>query len=754
MWTGFGRLRKLRGRSLREIGGRGAQEFSKLGERVFGSQAAEMSDDALLQEFVSSFRAGDAETTAQSLLERVRASLSPQNALQRQGPFSWLAGRNEIAAIIERRFPSERRDLLERAGRVIEGRFDLFGLTGISFGNPIDWQLEPISGRRAPLDHWSRVDYLTPEIAGDKKITWELNRHGHFVALGQAYYLTGDERYAEAFARQAGAWMDANPPKRGINWASSLELAFRCIAWLYALHLLAGSRLLTPMFVLRLLKFIVAQGRHVERYLSYYFSPNTHLTGEALGLFYLGVTLPELRRADTWRETGLRILLEQLPLHVRADGVYFEQATYYHRYTTDFYTHLYALARACRIKLPPTVEEKLALLLDHLMWITRPDGTSPYLGDDDGGRLVSLGARKADDFRDTLATGAALLGRGDWKHVAGQAAIETLWLLGPEGLARYDEIEPVPPHKQSFAFRDSGFLVMRDGWEQGSSYVVVDCGPHGALNCGHSHADALAFEFAAQGTTWLVDPGTYTYTGDARLRDWFRSTEAHNTATLDGQSQSMPSAPFSWSHIANARQLEFIAGDSLDYFAGRHDGYRRLADPVTHERSFLLVKAAGEFSIPSYLVIRDAFLARDRHSYQAFFHFTPECLVSATGNRLEASHANGNRLTVAGFGSAPLRASVEERWVSRCYGQRQHAPVGVVTFEGKGIQELFSFVIPSDAVSVQLSSTGRAFHVIAGESADTLTFADGQISHVRRIKKDVVRACLNLSSPLFGKDAL
>ena len=48
---------------------------------------------------------------------------------------------------------------------------------------------------------------------------------------------------------------------------------------------------------LRLLKFLEVSARHVERYLSTYFSPNTHLTGEALGLLYIGTQFPELAGA-------------------------------------------------------------------------------------------------------------------------------------------------------------------------------------------------------------------------------------------------------------------------------------------------------------------------------------------------------------------------------------------------------------------------------------------------------------------------
>src|SRR5262249_49702634 len=153
-------------------------------------------------------------------------------------------------------------------------------------------------------------------------------RHAHFVTLGQAYWLSGDHRYVEAFVTQASSWIDSNPSGMGIGWSASLDVSFRAIAWLWTLYLCADSETLSPVDITRIVKSLIEHGCHIEKYLSYYFSPNTHLTGEALGLFYLGVALPELRRARQWRMLGLRILIEQLPKHVRSDGVYFEQASY------------------------------------------------------------------------------------------------------------------------------------------------------------------------------------------------------------------------------------------------------------------------------------------------------------------------------------------------------------------------------------------------------------------------------------------
>ena len=738
MSSSIAQVKKLRGKSLREIRVRGKQELTKLGERVLRSGTTEMSDSALLEQINPAARNGSAEGTARLILESIRAGLrSNERKAARPTIFAHLARRAEIIETIEQRFAREREALINRAERAINGEFDLLGLKNVSFGSPIDWHLEPTSGKRASLDHWSAIDYLNPDVAGDKKITWELNRHSHFVTLGQAYFLTGDERYAASFVSQANSWMDANPPNLGINWSSSLELAFRSIAWLWALHLFASSERLTPRFMLRLLKHLAAHGRHIESYLSHYFSPNTHLTGEALGLFYLGAALPEMSRAARWRETGLQILIEQLPAHIQRDGVYFEQSTYYQRYTTDFYIHLVALAGRAEARLPREVKERLALSLDYLMWITRPDGTSPLVGDDDGGRLIKLSAREADDFRDTLATGAALMCRGDWKYVAGGAAVETLWLLGPGALARFDGIKAAPPVEQSRGFVDGGHFVMRDGWNDRSSYLFIDCGPHGARNCGHAHADALSFEIASEGSSWIVDPGTFTYTGDRRLRDYFRTTEAHNTVTVDDQPQSVSAGPFSWNHIARSSPSKLIVEDSFCYFEGSHNGYERLSDPVTHARSVMFVKEGHQDNetgeqqpaMPSYAVIRDEFKASKQHRYAARFHFSAPCSAEASGNIVKASRSCGKELNIFSFARAETKTRIEEGSVSRVYGERLPAPVAVIEAEAEGNSELMTFITPGKkSLSIKREASqggGSVYRISRGKVFDVALIGDG-----------------------------
>ena len=670
------KLQKLKNASFQELRERAAQKVSALSERHGLSDLAKLPSDTRFAEL-----------------------LKPKSI---STFFPGLHDSQSTSAIFKTRWPEMAQRLIEKADRITAGKFDLLGFKQLSFGDPIDWHLEPTSGKRIPLVHWSKLDYLDSDVAGDKKVTWELNRHQYFVTLGQAYWLTKDERFAQIVVKHLDSWMDANPPKLGINWTSSLEVAFRSMSWLWAFHFFKSSPSLNTETTKRALKFLYLNARHLESYLSTYFSPNTHLTGEALGLFFLGTLLPEFKEAKRWQDLGARILVEQLATHVRSDGVYFEQTSYYHRYTTDFYLQFLLLARANHFDLPRQVEESLVLLLDHLMYITRPDGTTPLFGDDDGGRLTMLDDRAANDFRATLAVGAAVFSRGDYKFVADGAAESLLWLLGDEGLDRYEAIEANPPAETSKAFREGGYFVMRDGWTRESNYLLFDCGPHGSLACGHAHADALSIDVAARGKTALVDPGTYTYTGSKELRDWFRSSHAHNTATVDDKSSSISAGAFSWNTIALCSLRQWISEDLYDFVSGEHDGFKNLESPATVIREILFLK-------PDYWVVRDTLLSSDSHQVDVRFNTDPKV-----------------NLQIQCFGNGQF---VEENgWVSHCYGQKE--PAKVLNFSGvcRGGDSVYTFLLPGTGSQVNTMpvENGDGFEVFHGNTRDLVIIQSGK----------------------------
>ena len=317
-----------------------------------------------------------------------------------------------------------------RADRAVDGVFDLLGHERVAVGSSIDWHRDPSSGTRAPMRHWSRIAYLDPAVVGDYKLLWELNRHQHFVTLGQAYAYSGDSRYAKAFASQLAGWIRTNPPRIGVNWASSLEVSYRAIAWLWALQLFADAPELTDELLLTALESLRHHASHIERYLSTYYSPNTHLTGEALGLLYIGTALPLFTAAERWRTVGWSILREQLFRQVRGDGTYFEQALYYHRYTVDIFHHALLLADANGGlgSVGYATLERLDEFLVH--------AASRRHGPADRRRRrrtpAEAGRPPTHDVRPTLATAAVMFGGATCGTPAAMRRA-SLWLLGPAG---------------------------------------------------------------------------------------------------------------------------------------------------------------------------------------------------------------------------------------------------------------------------------------------------------------------------------
>ena len=725
--TLFGKLSQM---SVAEARVRAFQHLYKLAERRGWSRRGILPTDEGLLNQLCGLKDLVGIQSSQRLLQYFR---------ERKHPVFFSSFRKQQTTVDALRihWPDAEKQIVECADRIVAGRFDLLGYSDLNYGDPPNWLLEPISAKVAPLSHWSRIDYLNPDVAGDKKIVWELNRHQYFVKLGQAYWLTGDEKYACCFVKHLESWMDGNPPKLGINWASSLEIAFRSIAWLWALHFFKYSDTLTPAVLSRALKFLLVNARHLETYLSTYFSPNTHLTGEALGLFYLGTLLPEFREAERWRTTGRKILVDQLEHHVRPDGVYFEQSSYYHRYTTDFYTHFVILSRLNDHRLHPVVEEKLQLLLDHLMYITRPDGTTPLVGDDDGGRLITLDRRPVNDYRAALSNGAALFGRGDYKFVAGGPSEETLWLLGDEGVRDYQDTIPVEPPSQSFAFADGGFYVMRDGWNSNANYLLFDCGPHGVMKGGHAHADALAMEVSANGQSTLDDSGTFTYTGSQKERDAFRGSESHNVLLVDGEQSSVPDGPFSWKSTANSKALSWITRPRFDFVGGQHDGYTRLPDPVVHTRSILFLKR-------DYWIVRDYVTASEAHKFDLRFHFAPECNPQLTSERRAFQSVTTAQGGNSGLDIVTLAEGVwrrEDDWVSHCYGDREMAPVWTFSAVSKGNTELTTLLLPNADLCGQRARVreveaigGRAFEILKDSCRDVVLLRDPKARRIQTVR--------------------
>ena len=586
-----------------------------------------------------------------------------------------------------RYFAGAEGSIIDRADHISEGIFSLLGFDDLRFGGRVpDWHFDPVSGKRSPLLHWTRISELSSEVTGDKKIIWELNRHQYFATLGQAYWLSNDEKYAVTFVEHIESWMDKNPPKKGVNWLSSLEIAFRSISWIWAFYFFKDSPNFTPDLFVRMLKYLYSNGRHIETYLSTYYSPNTHLTGEALGLYFLGTYLPEMEDSARWKRDGYQILIDALEFQVRPDGSYCEQSSHYLRYTTDFYCNLLLLLCLAKAEVDPKLLTKLNQLFNYMLHITQPSGEAPNFGDDDGGRFYFLDDQPVTDFRPMFALGAVLLDRADLKFAAGTASTEVLWLLGVDGVKKFNDLNAAEPSNRIAAFTDGGCFTARTDWTGQADSILIHCGPFGFLNGGHAHAHTLGFTLAVAGEPIFVDSGTYNYTSDLKARDAFRSSEAHNCLSVNGESSSVAAGPFSWKSTAKARLLEWTEFAERTKFRGTHDGFERFG--VSYEREILFQKNGA-------LEIIENIVSERPNRFQLHFVLSP--YISAEILDSEASvflkNPDGTavlmmRTSVLSAGAESKGWSLESCFISPTYGAKLKTNKLIYEFEGAGVFQI------------------------------------------------------------------
>jgi hypothetical protein len=561
----------------------------------------------------------------------------------RQGQFFFLDSEiSERAELVRRHLPDEANQILREAEEICGHRFRLLGYENLDFcfdqgGDDlkdvpfkrIDWHLDPVHGRRAALEPWFKIPFLDFAAVGDHKVTWELNRHQHLVTLAKARLLSGETKYTRELMAQWHNWIEANPYPLGIHWASTLEVAFRSLSWIWVNKLLTGASECEE-FRSQLAPALAFHGRYIERYLSTYFSPNTHLLGEALALFFLGTLFPHMPGAARWQESGWKIVRQEIARQVRSDGVYFEQSLYYHVYALDFFLYARLLAARNGIEVPPTYDAVLGRMLDVVAALAQA-GPAEGFGDDDGGRLFNPRRNQTEQMTDPLAMGAVMYAR---EFPAAQLTEEAIWLFGNEAIQKLAPNRSAAPSNataQSVAFPDGGIYILAAS-QPFAQIMAVDAGPQGVGRSGHGHADALSVRLTMDGRRWLVDSGSGVYISkDPATRNAFRGTSAHNTLRVDGVDQAVPDEAFSWTNIPTTRVENWIVGKSFTYFVGSHNGYERLADPVVHRRHVL--KIAGDLWL-----VRDVAIGKVEHELEIRWHFAPDLEVDIAGpGRIEVS---------------------------------------------------------------------------------------------------------------------
>lgn len=469
------------------------------------------------------------------------------------------------------------------ADRLLGHGVAYFGYPTIAIGGRPDWHRDGPTGHTWPDAHWSAVNHR--ELGLNPKWIWELGRHRVTLALARAWRLTDDERYSRAATAHLESFLDQTRPGRGIHWRSGLELGVRLICWAFVVEFLRSSPHLTADLRQRLVDSVSAHLSHLRRHLSRHSSANNHLIGEVAGLAVGGMCFPEVPDAAEHAQVGLAELGQALGSQVLPDGLHAEQAVGYHGFVLELGLCAVACLRRRDLPVPTDIAEPLAGIAD-LLGVVASDGlTLPRIGDEDEGLGIDLdsGIDEAERLRFRLRAAAALLGTAPARLDPGLDE-PTIWLAGTDAARRTAERPSARPG--GAVFPAGGLAVLRSRpVGLGEVRVVFDAGPLGlAPMAAHGHADLLALCMSVAGREVLIDPGTFTYFGDGRWRDYGRSTAAHSTLRIDGREQADPVGRFMWRHTPRAHlgRVDLTADGGTA--RGHHDAY----SPVRHHRTVAL----------------------------------------------------------------------------------------------------------------------------------------------------------------------
>ncbi len=535
---------------------------------------------------------------------------------------------------ILRKQPWDREALAADAEGLLNGRWDALHCPWRFGGTSFDqrgygWHRAPDTVKFWPVRFYDVIDYRPGNNTGDVRVVWEPSRLQQLptlAALADQVPQTEADRAIALLERQLVSWMRANPPYRGVHYVSAMECGLRLIAVCHALDM-ARQRIRHQNTWRVFTELVVSHAALIRKRLSLYSSSGNHTIAEGVALLYAARLFPELK-LDA--ERVLVMLRREADRQILPDGGGIERSLAYTRFVVDL------------LQLAATLE------------------SDTHARDGILNQAVARGTR----FLAECSGLDEAFGPGDSD--------------GSHALSRYLQRDAVIAHPAPvLTFPEFGMTRLCAGRD---TQVLLDHGPLGmAPNAAHGHADALHLDLYHHTVALLSDTGTGAYGGDLEIRNYFRSTAAHNTVTVDGRSQAQSVGAFLWSRPYHCELIESRSMLGGTMLIGRHDGYGE----VRHWRAIW-------FDHRSQLIVVDGVFGNGKVESVLRWHAGTAIDVAALADRPDSFVLHGPadvqaQLQVSGAHRVVLHSAGEHSdgqvggWCSPFYGRR--LPTTVMCFE-------------------------------------------------------------------------
>lgn len=420
-----------------------------------------------------------------------------------------------------------------------------------------------------------------------------------------------DVEEREAWIRR---WIRENPRASEGNGWEPYPLSLRLFSWLR--HYLVSGR--TPEGLV--LASMGEQTATLFARLEYHLDAN-HLLENLLALAFAASFLePSDPRASKVRCRVGRLLKAELEAQFLQDGGHYERSPMYHAILLERLLDLLNFVPAGAEVFPRKALEGLARR--GMEWLD-----------------VMSAAGRFSLFNDSCYGVAKDTGALD-------AYAATLFSHRPPPTTPLRELAPSGYYRAETGDGEEAFLVLFDAGELAPDHQM-----------GHAQGDLLSFCLWMGNVPVITHPGNYEYVGGG-MRDYCRSTAAHNTLSIDGAEL----AEWWGSHRVGrrARPLNVSARreDARVMLRGAHDGYLHLPGAPMHERTLELS--------PEGLEITDVLSVDPGRVARVWYHFHPECELRLEGPCLLEIRAGGRRLYL----ETDLPMRLEASWHCPEFGLR------------------------------------------------------------------------------------
>ena len=545
-----------------------------------------------------------------------------------------------------------------------------------------------------------KIDW-TAKPNGDEEWCYMLNRHRYVIDLGQAYALTGDEKYAKGFVTILSDWIQNNPLEERFKNSSwrRIEAGIRAENWIKGFEYVKNSTHIKPQFFALFISSLYQHGEFLASNFSNFSKTSNWGVIEFHGLFNLSLFLDVFTISEVWKSTAINNLSTCMELQILEDGSQWEQSPMYHNEVFHCYLNVNLLAQRFNIPLPKNIVQKtVAMAYANIAW-QKPNFKQPMLGDSDD-----------TDIRDLITLAAVIFKEPTLKSRGFEYIdYDNTFVLDPQQKQAYQSLKVQQPTFSSIYQEASGDFYMRSSWDSNANYASFHIKKLGG---GHGHDNLLHINLFGNGRDYLVDPGRYTYVNN-KWRDYFKSSNNHNSLEVDGLPNSIYND--SWSNTFEAIAVNQFTKTTatFDYAEATNYAYNRLEDPVSTKRRILFLK-------PDVWLIVDSFNGKESHTYTQNFIFPNDKITKDLDGLLTTYTTDNLRIR-------PLKnvdITLNDGWFSSEYNLKTPSKKAVFSTNKTGFTSLITLLyFPKNTVikTQTIPVYSRRDVLIPTENAEAIT---------------------------------